>query len=737
MAHWLSLPTTPGRPQAWRIIAVGAVFALSATGALAQGSGKQFDATRTTTPPVIDGAPDEAAWAQAQAITDFHQIEPVEYGQPFQRTEVRVLYDAEHLYIGARLSYDDMDQLTAQTMVPVQRIFSDDRLAIVLDPFLDRRNGYYFEINAHGIQADALLENNVRLLSDWDGIWRAETRIGDDGWTAEIAIPLATISFDPSLDRWGINFFREFRVRQESLAWSSKGQQRFREAPILAGTMTGLADLQQGIGLDVVPSLTVKESRDFVSGKDDVSLEPSLDLTYRITPSMTGRLTFNTDFSATEVDDRQVNLTRFSLFFPEKREFFLQDAGIFEFANLNDNGRPFFSRTIGLSPEGDPLNLNHGAKLTGRVGDFNLGFLGVQQESSATLGRRTALVARGTWNILSESSLGVIVTDGDPQQDREARTYGVDFRFYTDRLLGDRIFQGEAWFQVSDNGPVAGALHSGTGQDDSAWGLRATYPDDRHYLDAWHYHFGENFDPAMGFVNRPGIDDTRLFYRLRSRPAAGPFLTIDQEFSVRNIESVFNGEKTQQIRINPFEAESRLSDEYEVYVEWEREVLESGFFLFNRIWVPPGDYDGYRYGVDFTSARHRVWELGFRIEDGDFLDGTRFDWRVRGEWKPSPRFNLRAEFIVNDVKQRTGTFKSKIVSLKSEVALSSRWSFIPLFQFDNVSENLGINLRLRWQPVRGQDLFVVWNRNLMRDFDDAFHSTFQETVIKGVYAFRF
>jgi hypothetical protein len=705
--------------------------------AWAQGSGKVTAATPITTPPTIDGRLDDAAWRQAEPITDFHQIEPVEFGQPFQRTEIRLLYDSKNLYIGVRLEYDDIEELTAQTMVPAQRIFSDDRFSIVLDPFLDRRNGYYFEINAHAIQADALLENNARMLADWDGIWRAETHIDESGWTAEIAIPFSTVSFDPSLDRWGINFFREFRVRQETLAWASKGRQSFLEAPVLAGTMTGLEGLQQGLGLDVVPSVTLKDEKDYETGASDFSFEPSLDLTYRITPSLTGRLTFNTDFSATEVDARQVNLTRFSLFFPEKREFFLQDAGIFEFANLGENGRPFFSRTIGLTEDGEPLNLNYGGKLTGRLGDFNLGFLGVQQEAYATLGARDLFVGRTTYNLLRESSLGFIITDGDPEEDRDARTLGVDFRFYTTRFLGGRVLQGEAWYQVTDNEQTGAVPAGDAGGDDDAWGIHLLYPEDRHRLDLRYYHFGKDFDPAMGFINRPGIDDFRLFYRFRARPKSGFFLTIDQEFSFRNIESVFNEEKTQTVRFNPIEAESRYSDEYEAFIYWEREVLVEGFFLFDRLWVPPGDYDYLRYGVDFTSARYRVWELGFRLEGGDFFDGQRDSWRVRMEWKPSARFNIRGEYVVNDVSLVSGDFTSRLWSLKSEIAITNRWSLIPLIQFDNVSDNMGINLRLHWQPVRGQNLFFVWNRNMVRDFDGDFHDVSQEAVIKGVYTFRF
>ena len=506
-------------------------------------------------------------------------------------------------------------------------------------------------------------------------------------------------------------------------------------APSAGGTLEGIQGLEQGLGLDLVPSVSIKNQQDFVSGQDDSSFEPSLDATYRITPSLTVKLTLNTDFSATEVDNRQVNLTRFSLFFPEKRDFFLQDAGIFEFAKLVFNGRPFFSRTIGLSGEGDPLNLNAGAKLTGRVGGWNVGFLGVQQESSAQLGRRNLFVGRAVANVFEESSLGFMITDGDPQNERTARTSGVDFRYRNSHFLGDQIFQGEIWYLQSNNDPIPG--EDLAGDDNDAWGIHALLPNDIHRLDARIYQFGKDLDPAMGFVNRTGIRDYSFNYRHRNRKQGTYWQFHGQQISVRRIVSTFNSELTEAIAFVPWSAFSRKSDQITIFVRRERELLEEGFDLFGRIEVPAGDYEYTRYGARIETARYRKLQMEADIEFGGFLDGTREKLALEIKWKPSARFNFEVEYENNKVSLPSGEFTAHVMSLKSQIAFNKQWSFTPLFQFDNISEELGINLRLRFHPSRGSDLYVVWSRNMLRDLDDRFHSNFQESVVKGTYTFRF
>lgn len=284
----------------------------------------------------IDGVLDEAQWSQARLIDDFHQYEPVEYGEPSQATQVWVFYTEEALYIGSYFAESDMSQVSANVLRQGQGLPSDDLLAVILDPYLDRRNGYRFEVNANGVRWEGLFRNITDIEGNWDGIWQADASRTENGWYGEMRIPFQTISFNPDSAAWGINFRRAIRRNSESIAWVSRNRQ---VNPGVAGTITGLEGLRQGLGLDVVPSLTLREDRVYgPAGFREQHFEPQLDLYYKITPQLNAALTLNTDFSAAQVDSRQVNLTRFSLFFPEQRDFFIRESDIFEFGRIGSGG---------------------------------------------------------------------------------------------------------------------------------------------------------------------------------------------------------------------------------------------------------------------------------------------------------------------------------------------------------------------------------------------------------------
>ncbi|MHC5007676.1 MAG: carbohydrate binding family 9 domain-containing protein, partial [Planctomycetota bacterium] len=326
-----------------------------------------LDVARTETPPVIDGVLDDPAWTDAPVIDELWQVEPVEGAPPTRRTEVRIVYDDDFMYFGVRCFDDEPDRIIATQLKRDGIQEADDRVEIVIDPFFDRRNGYLFSTNPVGARLDALLEANRLVLVNWDGIWYAGSTIDEQGWSAEIAIPFKTISFNPRTSRWSFNIERTVRRDNERIRWSSPQQNKRLTSVADAGVLEGIEGISQGLGLDVKPwGKLVYEDED--AGDDDVDLDGGVDVFYKLTPSLTLSLTVNTDFAETEVDERQVNLTRFPLFFPEKRDFFLQDEGLFEFGGIRRNPLPFFSRRIGLSPTGQPVDLIAGAKLTGRVG---------------------------------------------------------------------------------------------------------------------------------------------------------------------------------------------------------------------------------------------------------------------------------------------------------------------------------------------------------------------------------
>ena len=324
----------------------------------------------------------------------------------------------------------------------------DDQFNIWLDPFNDKRSGYRFQVNPHGVRQEGLARSGDQVQWQWNGIWQAEALQGDDGWAVETRIPFKTISFNPETDTWGLNLNRRVARNNETMGWVSRNR---TQSPAISGELTGISGLRQGLGLDIVPSLTAISRRDYSPRADESDVEPSLDVFYKLTPSLNASLTLNTDFSATEVDDRQVNLTRFGLFFPEQRDFFLQDADIFEFGRigqrtmdspfarpLEENGLPFFSRRIGLSATGEPVDLEGGGKLSGRAGRWTIGTLAIRQDEFQTVEASDLFVARVAANVLAESAVGLIVTDGDPLSNLDNSVAGIDFRYQNTRLPNGR-----------------------------------------------------------------------------------------------------------------------------------------------------------------------------------------------------------------------------------------------------------------------------------------------------------
>ncbi len=409
---------------------------------------------RTAEPPTIDGDLSEELWVRAPPVADFHQVTPVEGDAPSERTEVYVLYDRDALYIGVRLFDAEPELINARILRQGQAIGADDRFFVHLDPFNNRRSGYLFGVNPNGVRYDGIFEGVTQRQFDWDGIWQAAARVTPEGWVLEMAIPFKTLSFDPAATSWRMNFVRNIERKNEGMAWISRNRNTDLST---MGDVTGISQIEQGRGLDVVPSVSVRDRRAIGTTEGESATEPSVDVFYKLTPQLNASLTVNTDFSATEVDDRQVNLTRFSLFFPEKRDFFLQDVDIFQFGRLQQDGRPFFSRKLGIDAAGQPVPLDVGAKVSGRIGRFELGTLAVQQEAyenpyvaGETIDATTAFVGRVAANVLAESSVGMIVTDGDPSSNRDNSVVGVDFRYQNSQLIGGKSLQGDAWFQQSD-----------------------------------------------------------------------------------------------------------------------------------------------------------------------------------------------------------------------------------------------------------------------------------------------
>ena len=690
------------------------------------GERKSFEIHRTQTAPVIDGVLDDEVWQSAAFVDDFHQTSPTDGAVPSEATIVRVTYDDDYLYIAADLRDSDPGAISAKQMVQGKLFFSDDRFYVMLDSFNNKRNDYFFQVNPNGVRREALRENNARFIEEWATIWIAESAVHENGWATEIAIPFKSISFEPGSDTWGINFGRGIVRKQEFNLWSSHDRQDW---PAYSGEVTGIENIEQGLGLDIVPSVNLSEQRDLVLGGSDTGFDPSLDVRYRITPSLSATLTLNTDFSTAEVDEQQVALDRFSLFFPEKRDFFLQDAGIFEFGNIDTNGRPFFSRRIGLSVDGEEVGIDAGIKLTGRMGDLSLGALAIRQEAAGDVTAKDLFVARGSYNVLDESTVGFIMTHGDPASNETNSVVGFDFLYRNSDGSFGQILTSKVWAQQSRSSNLSG--------DDQAFGVQVEMPGDKIQVYAGAEYIGENFNPALGFVNRPGIRSYDTGIRYRIRPKTGMWRALNFRTDFLQITDMQGEVLSQKTKLLPISLYSHRDDYLFVELERNKEVVKNDFDLFGKLNIPVGEYNFNRARAEIRTGMQRPFRVVLSVEDGGFFGGDRLEKFVEFQWRQSAYFFLGVAFTANVVDLPSGSFTSHLASLRTDVAFNSKWSWSNFVQYDNTGDTFGINSRLRYIPEAGQELLLVLNHGGVIDAQSHFSSTRSDKVLKVSYTFRY
>lgn len=704
----------------------------------------------------IDGELDDALWAQALLIEDFHQYEPFEYAEPSQHSRVWIFYTEEALYVASYFEEPDMSQISANVLRQGEGLARDDIIAVILDPYLDRRNGYRFEVNANGVRWEGLFQNITDIEGNWEGIWQADASKTAGGWYSEMRIPFQTISFNPDSDSWGINFRRAIRRNNESIAWVSRNRQ---VNPSVAGTITGMTGMRQGLGLDIVPSFTLREDRIYgPAGSTDQNFEPQLDMYYKLTPQLNASLTINTDFSAAEVDSRQVNLTRFNLFFPEQRDFFIRESDIFEFGQIgtggfssgsgnpaipgaaSQNARPFFSRRIGLSANGEPVGINAGAKVSGRVGNWNVGSLLISQDEDQATGvdSREIFVGRAVLNVLSESQLGVISTYGAPQSNLDNSLVGADFRYRNSRLASGNTIQGVAFYQQTDAEGVNG--------DNASWGLGISYPSSQGWRGGYNYkRVEENFRPAVGFVNQTDMADHALdFGYRRFLPAGGILRSVYGGFDGYRAVYLDDGSVNNENLGLRITTNTNSGDNLFGRLIRSREVLRTDFTI-NRasdgtrnIVIPQGDYvftEG-MIGLEFANQRKVSGRITSRW--GEYYGGNRVQRNFEVNYRPAARYSFSTQYTENEIHLPQGNFTVRLISLQSQIAFVSTLSWSTLLQYDNVSESLGINSRLHWIPEAGRQAFLVLNYGMVDpDKDNVFESVRADLSLKYSYTIRF
>lgn len=700
----------------------------------------QAQITSTTLEPILDGVLDDDIWQQATLISDFHQTTPVDHGVPTQRTEVYVTYSQNYFYVGARMYETEPSEISARQLIQGQSTGFDDSVGIFLDSFNNSRTGFFFSTNPNGIRNEGVWESASSFNDDWSGIWQVEARIDEEGWVAEFAIPFTTLNFDPETDAWGFNVVRERPSINENMAWSSFNRST---NPSTAGQVSGIRDIRQGLGLDVIPSITVANKEDQVGNTSASRFDPSLDVFYKFTPNLTGALTLNTDFSATEVDDVQVNLTRFSLSFPEKRDFFLQDSEIFSFGDRPRFGGggpsdadPFYSRRIGLDPRtGQPVDIDVGGKLAGRVGDYSVGMLVVQQGDQIGLDGQGVVIGRLTRNILNESRVGFIFTDGDPNSETDNTVVGSDFFYRNTRFSDTHTLTGDLTYQQTDTEGL-------DGDDKSYYGsLNLTTQNNGFSYRANYRYVGEDYNPALGFARRKRIEQAGL-------TVSGRYFLLNDPF-IRNITSFGRITRTETLDTKQLQTQSifwRLlniqfhrGDQFFIQTNYETEGLERDFQIRPGIVIPAGEYSFASYEFNWNATNRRQFAPDAAYEWGEFYDGRQEQFSYGINWRPDEHLSLELRYRLQNIELPAGEFHVRQISLDANYAFNGRWSWVNILQYVNTSGNLGINSRLRWAPRAGEDFFLVVNYNFdsMAGAFEELNTKDSEIVLKYTRNFRF
>jgi len=663
-------------------------------------------AVRVDQAPKLDGTLDDPLWQSAKIISNFRQKEPLEGEQATEKTEVRVLYTRTAVYFGIHCYDSTPSRIVATELRRDVSQDLDDHFEILINSKHDRRGGYVFEINPLGTQSDGLVEEQSGVeIPDfdpgWDGVWTSEARITADGWTATIEIPFTTLNFTKSKDIvWGLNFKRFIRSKNEEDLWSGYRRTFGITKVSEAGELTGITDIGSGRLFIVKPYGLVQYDKQ--TGQNAAfPLTGGLDVKYGIRSNIVLNLTGNTDFSATDVDQDQFNLTPFPIFIPEKRQFFLENAGIFDF-DIGDQDKLFFSRQIGIdSVTGNQVPINGGAKLTGAVGRLQFGVMDVDTRSSGPNPYANYGVVRLKESLWGGSYIGVMGVDkrsGD-LQDSFNQTGGIDTRlvFFKD------------WFVDAH---MAGTQSPGDPTGNSDLGASLTYRSN--WLDAIFERrkIGPNFNPEVGFIERTDSNESYGDLTFKARPKVRGVREMQFEGFILHAPDTRGEVQTQEWQTT-FRADfnnGAYTDDDIVDVFTQR--ITTPLHIYKNVFIPNGLYQFTRHQLTYGSAQNKRFTYSFFERFGGYYGGTLNEFRVRLNYRPTAKFSISASETWDRFRLPFpgGDFSVVLASLQGNYSFTRFLTFTSLIQMDTSNtQAVSANLRLRYNYRPDSDLYVIYN----------------------------
>jgi hypothetical protein len=751
-----------GRLRAAALTAL--LFPLAGASASAQVAWDQhrIRALPTTTAPVLDGYLEMEVWGGGGLIEDLVQQEPVEGAAATERTEIYLLYDSQNLYFGVRAF--DSGRVTATEMRrDSDQILSEDNVQIILDTFKDSRSAFHFVTNPLGAQFDQQVFNEgegalsgfglatSNINRDWDGVWHVAARTVDDGWIAEIAIPMVTLRFPASeTQSWGLNIQRNIGRKNEQVFWAPISKEFTIHRVSLAGSLDGMRDLDRGMDLRVTPFVTSGASSVLEQEvqTEDWEGDAGLDIKYGITAGLNLDITINTDFAQAEIDDEQVNLTRFPLFFPEKRDFFLENSGQFNVGSVNAFARfadLFFSRQIGLTDAGDNVPIIGGARLTGKIGRNDIAFMNVQTNEVTPIGGAPATssenftVAKYSRNIWSRSRIGALFINkastnfiGDLDDDHYNRTYAVDAV-----IAPHPNFNVTTWLAKTETPDFVIPPDDPTtpDRDDLGYGemggyVNATWLDTSWRIYGEYADFDKDFNPEVGFLPRAGIRTTKLHLERNPRPdflgirVLSPMVNYTYTSSQTGLRLATRWHYMLGTR---FDNGAYLNVWFNDHFDRVEEPFQLG-----GVAIPAGDYQFGEWRASFDSNPSRRMYYGLMYAPQGFYGGDRWDAQAKLGARITDRLSTEAAYTRNDVTLPGGDFQVDLASLRVDFALSPTMSLRSLSQYNSQTDQFSTSARYRWTYRPGSDIYVVYNE-LQRDPQTGFYFRDRSLIVKATF----
>lgn len=683
---------------------------------------------------IMDGILDEEDWKNAPVEENLRTTEPVQGAIPSGKTIVRIIANSKAVIIGVDCHYEDPEKIVSFSKLRDVSLRNEDHVRVVIDPFLDGQSGYIFGVNANGARYDALVSNRGESEnSEWDAVWEAVTSKHPNGWSLEIKIPIQSISFQKGLDQWAFNIERRIQSNQETIRWANVRVDQWFIQTSRAGRLIDLPTFDYGVGLNLRPSAIISASREGTESTF-VDFDPSIDIGQRIGPNIQSTITINTDFAEAEVDTRRTNLTRFPLFFPEKRAFFLEGSDIFEFGfGLGGRNRqlvPFFSRRIGLY-EGEQVPIVVGGKVNGRIGNTSFGGLVSRTQEfhgeEVTLPTSTMGVFRVKQNVLKESSVGIIGSFGDPIGRTGSFTGGVDFTYQTTRFQGDKNLIIGTWGMRTTRQDLP--------SDQYAFGFKADYPNDLWDLSLTYMRIDDEFDPSLSFVQRTGIHFARIGATYAPRPSWSWLRQMRNQLFLTLYSDLKGDWQSYSIFTAPINWRLESGDRVEFKFNPKGERIDEAFEISDGVVIPPNKYHFIRYSFEGDLAAKRQVSGRLEISVGEFYEGSLTEIEPRLLWNPSSFLNFEFTLQHNIGRLPFGDFDQTLLGTRVRFNITPDLQLNSFIQYDTESREMGLNARLHWIYHPQGDLFIVYNHNTLYNPErNEFLSN--QFLVKARYNFR-